>query len=156
MLRRLSWKEIYVTNVQQVFSETRLEDVDLSKTQPCKYFVYVDRGNPSQDWRVNYANSIEYAVTLFDCNHLAHVIVLWQMQNILCYCTLSYFEFESNFQLQASGAYIWTGDLSEVFLRYEFWGGGGYIWKGFIHGRAYFRNFTAVLFQQASRTLNFL
>ena len=106
---------------------------------------------------MNYANSIEYAVTLFDCNHLAHVIVLWQMQNILCYCTLSYFEFESNFQLQASGAYIWTGDLSEVFLRYEFGGGGGgYIWKGFIHGRAYFRNFTAVLFQQASRTLNFL
>ena len=35
-----------------------VEDVDLSKTQSCKYFVYMDRGNPSQDWRVKYANSI--------------------------------------------------------------------------------------------------
>ena len=26
-----------------------VEDVDLSKTQSCKYFVYMDRGNPSQD-----------------------------------------------------------------------------------------------------------
>ena len=44
-----SWKEIYVSNLQQFFTETRLENVDLSKTQPCKYFVYTDRGNPSQD-----------------------------------------------------------------------------------------------------------
>ena len=35
-----SWKEIYVSNLQQFFTETRLENVDLSKTQPCKYFVY--------------------------------------------------------------------------------------------------------------------
>ena len=35
-----SWKEVYVTNLQQFFTETRLENVDLSKTQPCKYFVY--------------------------------------------------------------------------------------------------------------------
>ena len=34
-----SWKEIYVSNLQQVFSETCLEDADLSKPQPCKYFV---------------------------------------------------------------------------------------------------------------------
>ena len=52
-----SWKEIYVSNLKQVFTETRLEDVVLSKTQPCKYFLYMDRGNPSQEWRVNYANS---------------------------------------------------------------------------------------------------
>ena len=52
-----SWKEIYVSNLQQFFTETRLENVDLSKTQPCKYFVCTDRGNPSQDWRVSYANS---------------------------------------------------------------------------------------------------
>ena len=25
------------------------EDVDLSKTQPCTYLVYMDRGNPSQE-----------------------------------------------------------------------------------------------------------
>ena len=34
-----SWKEIYVGNLQQLFTETRLGDVDLSKTQPCKYFL---------------------------------------------------------------------------------------------------------------------
>ena len=44
-----SWKEIYVSNLQNVFNETRLEDVDLSKTHPCKCFVYIDRGNPSQE-----------------------------------------------------------------------------------------------------------
>ena len=48
-----SWKEIYVSNLQEVFTETRLEDAHISKTQPCKYFVCIDRGNSSQDWRVN-------------------------------------------------------------------------------------------------------
>ena len=35
-----SWKEIYVSNLQKGFIETRLED-DLSKTHPCKYFVSI-------------------------------------------------------------------------------------------------------------------
>ena len=43
-----SWKEIYVSNLQKGFTETGLEDVDLPKTQPCKYFV-MDLGNPSQE-----------------------------------------------------------------------------------------------------------
>ena len=34
-----SWKEIYVGNLQQLFTETCLGVVDLSKTQPCKYFL---------------------------------------------------------------------------------------------------------------------
>ena len=34
-----SCREIYVSNLQKVFTETRLEDVDLTKPQPCKYFV---------------------------------------------------------------------------------------------------------------------
>ena len=43
---------------------------------------------------------------------------------------LFYFVFEGNFQGQAPpGAYIWRGDLTEGFLRYEF--GGAYIWRGF-------------------------
>ena len=34
---------------------------------------------------------------------------------------LFYFVFEGNFQVQApKGAYIWRGDLTEGFLRYEF------------------------------------
>ena len=49
--------------------------------------------------------------------------------------TLFYFVFEGNFQEQApGGAYIWRGDLTEGFLRYEF--------GGLIFGGAYFRNFT--------------
>ena len=51
---------------------------------------------------------------------------------------LFYFVFEGNFQVQAppppGGAYIWRGDLTEGFLRYEF--------EGLIFGGAYFRNFT--------------
>ena len=47
---------------------------------------------------------------------------------------LFYSVFEGNFQVQApGGAYIWRGDLTEGFLRYEF--------GGLIHGGAYFRNF---------------
>ena len=47
---------------------------------------------------------------------------------------LFYFVFEGNFQVQAPrGAYIWRGDLTEGFLRYEF--GGAYIWRGlYIEG----------------------
>ena len=48
---------------------------------------------------------------------------------------LFYSVFEGNFQVQAPrGAYIWRGDLTEGFLRYEF--------GGLIQGGAYFRNFT--------------
>ena len=47
---------------------------------------------------------------------------------------LFYFVFEGNFQVQApGGAYIWRGDLTEGFLRYEFGGlifGGAYTWRG--------------------------
>ena len=47
---------------------------------------------------------------------------------------LFYFVFEGNFQVQAPrGAYIWRGDLTEGFLRYEFGGlifGGGHTWRG--------------------------
>ena len=46
-----------MSNLQDVFTETRLEDFDLTKTQKCKYFVYMEQGNPSQELRVNYANS---------------------------------------------------------------------------------------------------
>ena len=41
------------------------------------------------------------------------------------------------------GAYIWRGDLTEGFLRYEF--------GGLIHGGAYFRNFTVGLLSVSKR-----
>ena len=51
-----------------------------------------------------------------------------------------YFVFDGKFQVQAPrGAYIWRGDLTEGFLRYDF---GVLYSEGLIHGGAYFRNFT--------------
>ena len=38
-----SWKEIYISNLPNVFTKTRREGVDLTKTQPCKCFVYMER-----------------------------------------------------------------------------------------------------------------
>ena len=75
----------------------------------------------------------QYSVTHFDCNHLAHVIVLWQMQKNLCYCaafSLIYFEFVDNFQVQAPGGLYLEGRFNErVFgLRVL----GAYIWRGLI------------------------
>ena len=83
-------------------------------------------------------------MTHFDCNHLAHVIVLLQMQKCMCSCkvfALFYFEFEGNirvlvpgglylegrfigglFALRVSGAYIGRGSYMEglifAILRY--------------------------------------
>ena len=53
---------------------------------------------------------------------------------------LFYFVFEGNFPSTSSrGAYIWRGDLTEVFfLRYRF--------GGLIFGGAYFRKFTVACF----------
>ena len=42
---------------------------------------------------------------------------------------LFYFVFECNFQVQAPGAYIWRGNLTEGFLRYRF---GGLYLEGLI------------------------
>ena len=48
--------------------------------------------------------------------------------------TLFYSVFEGKFQVQAfRRAYIWRGDLTEGFLRYDFGGlifGGAYTWRG--------------------------
>ena len=77
-------------------------------------------------------------VTLSDWNHLAHVIVLWQIQKCMllyryCFVT-SYLRTISKYK--PPGTYICRGDLTGGFLllRYEF--------GGLIHGGAYFRNFT--------------
>ena len=134
-----SWKEIYFSNLQNGFTESRLEDVDFSKTQQCKYFVYMDRGNPNQneEWTTQTA-----VYCVFDCNHLAHVIVLWQIQK-LCYCTVIglfslYLRAISKYKPRGIifGGAIWRRDFA---LR---------VW-GLIFGGAYFRNFTVILFTLA-------
>ena len=48
--------------------------------------------------------------------------------------------FEANSKYEPPRAYIRRNYLTEDFLRFEF--GGVYIYKGFIHGEVYFRNFT--------------
>ena len=46
-----SWREIFVKNLLKVFTETRLEDQDIPKTQPRDIvdIVHMDRGNQSQE-----------------------------------------------------------------------------------------------------------
>ena len=56
------------------------------------------------------------------------------MEVKLPFFVLLYFVFEGNFpSTSPRGAYIWRGDLTEGFLRYEFGGlifGGAYTWRG--------------------------
>ena len=60
---------------------------------------------------------------------------------------LFYFVFEGNFQVQApQGAYIWRGDLTEGFLRYEF---GGLIFGGAYTRRGLFSEFYGISVSQA-------
>ena len=62
---------------------------------------------------------------------------------------LFYFVFENYFQVQALGAaYIWRGDLTEGFLRYEF--------GGLIHGGAYFRNFSVKREKKVRLIINYI
>ena len=80
----------------------------------------------------------QYTVRLFDCKHLAHVIVLWQMQKFMCYCTvfaLFNFEFEGNFQVQAPGGLYLEGRFKGGFFTLRGWGlifGGAYTWRRLI------------------------
>ena len=126
-----SWKEIYANSLQKVFTETRLEDVDLSKTQLCKP-------------RVSELCKQQYTVTRLQS--FSHVVVLWQMQKFVCYCTvfaLFYFEFEGNFQVQAPGGIYLEGRFNRRVFNVTSL--GGLYLDGLIHGGAYFRNFTVSL-----------
>ena len=63
--------------------------------------------------------------------------IVWASLIVGKKCTvlaLFYFVFEGNFPSTSPwGAYIWRGDLTEVFLCYQFGGlifGGAYTWRG--------------------------
>ena len=61
-------------------------------------------------------------------------LIFGRQGKIMCYCVV----FPS--KCKSPGAYIWRGDLTEGFLRYEFGGlifGGAYTWRDLC-----FRNFT--------------
>ena len=86
----------------------------------------------------------QYAATLFDCNYLAHVIVLWQKQN-LCVtvqffiCVVLFFNLRAISEYKLPGACIWRGDLWEGFLPCDF---GGLLFGGpYTAWRGLFRNF---------------
>ena len=56
---------------------------------------------------------------------------------------LFYFAFEGNFRAQAPrGAYIWRRGFNGEFFAIRVW--GGLYLEGFLHGGAYFRNFTVL------------
>ena len=90
-----------------------------------------NRGNPSQLRK-------QQTVTLSGCNHLAHVIVVWQIQKLyvtvpflLCFI-FSYISRQFS-KYKSPGAYIRRGDLTEGFCVTSlafFWGGGGVIFGG--------------------------
>ena len=64
---------------------------------------------------------------------------------------LFYFVFEGNFpSTSPRGAYIWRGDLTEGFLRYEF---GGLIFGGAYTWRCLFSEFYGILFFILNRRL---
>ena len=50
--------------LQVGFTEARLEDVDLSKTQPCTYFVYMDLGTTQTA-----LNKLKHFLTAIICWH---------------------------------------------------------------------------------------
>ena len=80
----------------------------------------------------------QLTATISDFNHLAHIIVLWQIEN-LCVTVHFLLWFILNlrviFKYKPVGAYIWRDDLMEGFLFYEFGGlkfGGACRWRGLI------------------------
>ena len=123
-LKAYSWKEIYVSNLQQVFTETRLEDIDLSKTQPCKYFVYMD-----QDYG--------------KCKNLC-VTVQFLLCFILNLRTIS--------KYKPWGGLVFGGAIYRTFFCVMSL--GGLYLERFIHGVAYFQNFT--VFHVCKCTLAYL
>ena len=102
--------------------------MDLSKTHSCNYFVYMDQGNPSQEWRVNYANS----------NILWHFLtaIIWHKLPVFGRCLTVQFllcfimNLKTVSKYTPPRAYFWRGDLTEGFLRYSVW--GAYTWRGLL------------------------
>ena len=68
---------------RKVLLKLTFRTLTFSKTHPCKYFVYMNRGNSSQKWRVNYANS----------NILWHFVttIIWHTSVFFCKCKNLYF-----------------------------------------------------------------
>ena len=124
-----SWKEIYVSNLQKVFTEPRLEDVDLSKMWPYKYFVHMDRGNQGQKWRGT-------TQTAINCDTFwLQTLGRHEIQKFIYYCTvfaLFYFVFEGTFQVQAPRGLYSEGRFNGGFFALRVW--GAWYTEGLIFG----------------------
>ena len=80
---------------------------------------------------------LEYTVTLFDCNHLAHVIKVYGKCKNLCVTVQFLLCFILNLraisEYKPQWACIWRGDLSEGFVCFTTLGellfGGAYTWR---------------------------
>ena len=125
--------------MQKVFIETRLEDEDLTKLNHTAIQVLGIYGTRKSKPRVKgELLKQQYTVTFLDCNYLAHVIALWQMQKLcvtvqLMLCFILNLRAISKYK--SPGAYIWRGDLTKGYFALRGLG-------GCICGGAYFRNFT--------------
>ena len=116
----------YVSNLQKVFTGTRVTDLDLSKTQPCKYFVNMDQGNQSQEWRGTTQTAINcdtFWLQSFGTRSSANTKIYMFLCSFcfVLFCIWEQFPRTSP-RGGRRGAYIWRGDLTEGFLWYEFEG----------------------------------
>ena len=123
--------------MQHVISETRLERVDLSKNSAMQELcLYRPRKSKPKDYSELRKQHLEYTVTLFDCNHLAHVIKFYGKCKNLCVTVQFLLCFILNLraisEYKPQGACIWRGDLSEGFFCFTTLGellfGGAYTW----------------------------
>ena len=125
-----------ICNLYKGFTETRLEDVDLSKTQPWKYLsIWTKKIQAkSEDWTTQTAINCDafWLQSFSTCNSSSA-----NMYKKLCVAVplniaLFYFVFEGNFLVQALGCLYSEGQLNGgFFLRYEF---GGLYLEGLIFG----------------------
>ena len=89
----------------------------------------MDPGNPNHARIKSELRKQQYTVTLSDWNHLAQVIVIWQIPKFLCYCTvIALFVFEGNFQVQAPQGLYSERRFNGGFFALRVW--GAYIWRG--------------------------
>ena len=78
----------------------------------------------------------QYPVTLFDCNHLAHAIVLWQRQKCMLlysFCFLLFWVWGHFLSRSPRGVVFGGAIYQRVFLHYKFGGlifGGACTWRG--------------------------
>ena len=74
-------------------------------------------------------------MTISDCNHLAHVTVLWQIQKFSCMFLLCFIlHLRAISKYEPPGAYILRGNFKEGFLPLLVWEGLIKYLEGFIFG----------------------